>query len=711
MGHDPMTMEPRRPTPVRLLDLYWALGVTALASIAYVTALLLEVLPPRGVSVALFVAAPICAAFALLVLALRARADRDIALDWFVGGLAVGWVAMVLQALSFPPLLRGGGILDTGTQSNAGLYLLFHLAPALGAALGALNARPRWIVPATGVGILLALLVAVDVFDLPRMLRRDASYTDTLIVTEYLTAAFVVLATVLWVWRSGRAAPTLRVWVAVALSLSVYDLVFNALAADRFTAVWWASLSMRVATYAVLALGALSSVLIRLRETEDYSRRELDRREQQLRDSLRMTSELLDCARDLARAVTSDEVARVVCEDAAAVSGLAQVNLLVARPQEGLALLGSVGYDERMRDEVTGIGWDTAHPGPRSLMKGEPLFLSGRAEIQAQFPAVTKTPMRAAETAAALPIRIGGDAVGALILWDSHVRELGLLEREVLAGVAAQGGQALKRALAYESEAEKAAALQRALLPEQLPACGDVAVVTRYVSGERGLRVGGDWYDCIRVDADHVALVMGDVMGKGLRAATAMGQIRTSLRPLAIGDLSPAAALDRLDRLSPALESDDIATVVYVLLDTARGRATVARAGHPPPILVHPDGRASLLTEGGSPPLGCGVSGRENASVEVPAGSLLVLYTDGMVETRTAGLDGLDQFVESVGREAARRPGDLEGLATTLLSTATARQHEDDSALLIARMPPVTASGKDGTTRDLAPGKTYPSHD
>jgi serine phosphatase RsbU (regulator of sigma subunit) len=96
-----------------------------------------------------------------------------------------------------------------------------------------------------------------------------------------------------------------------------------------------------------------------------------------------------------------------------------------------------------------------------------------------------------------------------------------------------------------------------------------------------------------------------------------------------------------------------------------------------------------------------------DASVEVPEGSLLVLYTDGMVETRSAGLDDLDRFVDSVGHEAARRPGDLVGLATTLLAAATTRQHADDSALLIARMPSVTATSRDGVIRGQTTGETF----
>ncbi len=162
------------------------------------------------------------------------------------------------------------------------MYLLFHLAPAVAAIAGALNAPPAWRIPVTAAGVVLAVLIAVDAVPLPLLLRPDASFTGLLLGAEYLLVAVVTVAVVMWVLRVGRTAPALRGWVGVALSLSVYDVLLNAFAAERFSAVWWASLSLRVATYAVLAVGVVLSTLVRLRETETYSESELTRREDQL---------------------------------------------------------------------------------------------------------------------------------------------------------------------------------------------------------------------------------------------------------------------------------------------------------------------------------------------------------------------------------------------------------------------------------------------
>ncbi len=682
---DLVSIEPRRPRPDRRLDLYLALAVTALASLVYVAALIFHLVPPEGMAVVFFAAAPICAGFALVVLLVRARAERDSALRWFCGGLVVAWVSMVLQLISFPSVSDSGGVLGTNTQSNAALYLWFHLAPAVAAIAGALNASPIWRVPSTVAGVGVALLIATDAVPLPMLLRPDASFTGLLVGAEYVLVGVVALAAVLWVLRVGRTAPALRGWVGVALSLSVYDVLLNAFAAERFTAVWWASLSLRVATYAVLAVGAVVSTLIRLRETEYYGERELARREDQLRASLGLTSQLLSCAEDLARAVTPSEVADVLCADAVAASGLPRASLLVARPGEGLVLLGSVGYDDRMRAEVTEIGWDTPHPGPRTLLKGDPVFLNSAEELREQFPAVARTPLREAATAVALPIRVGNEPLGALILWDSRPRPLEQPKRDVLLGIAAEGGLALKRAQAYENEAMAAATLQRSLLPSSLPQRPDLAMAARYVAGERGLRVGGDWYDCMEIDDRHVALVVGDVMGKGLRAAALMGQIRTSLRSLASADPSPAAVLTGLDRLGSMLDTFEIATLAYVLLDVEAGVATIARAGHLPPLLIDPEGRARLLEAGGSPPLGTPASRRPEAQVEVRPGSTFVLYTDGIVEERATGLDSLNSFVGIVERAASAHGDDLETMATEVLAAATSPEREDDIAVLLAR--------------------------
>lgn len=229
----PVEIEPRRPGPDRRLDLYWALAVSALASAIYVAALVLRAVPPEGLAIVFFAAAPVSAGFALLVLLVRARAERDSALDWFCAGLAVAWVAMLLQLISFPVVDEGGGVFGTNDQSSAALYLWFHLALALGALAGALEVPFAWRLPSLVAGVGFSLLLAVNAFELPLLLRPDASFTGLLVGAEYVLVGVIVVASVLWVLRVGRAAPALRGWVGVALSLSAYDVLLNAFAAER----------------------------------------------------------------------------------------------------------------------------------------------------------------------------------------------------------------------------------------------------------------------------------------------------------------------------------------------------------------------------------------------------------------------------------------------------------------------------------------------
>jgi hypothetical protein len=287
-------------------------------------------------------------------------------------------------------------------------------------------------------------------------------------------------------------------------------------------------------------------------------------------------------------------------------------------------------------------------------------------------------------------------------VWDIVARPLASSQRDILKGIATQGGQALRRALAFENEANAAATLQRSLLSAGLPHRDDLAMAARYVPGERGLRVGGDWYDCVAIDERLVALVVGDVMGKGLRAAAVMGQMRTAVRSLAGAEPSPAAVLTGLDRLHSMLEVDEIATVAYVLLDVESRVARIARAGHLPPILIDPEGHASLLEAGGSPPLGTPTPERVEAEVEIRPGSVLVLYTDGIVEDRVTGLDGLEGFVDLVEQTAGRRAGDVDALATDLLLSTFASHRQDDIALLVARVQGVPAGGRLETASERA---------
>src|SRR3954453_671256 len=649
-------LPPRTPRPVRRFDLLAGLAAAALASAAYVAALVVSPVPPRGAAVVLLGAAPLCGLFALVVLETRARAENVPALTWASGGLMVSVVAMVAQLLSFPTVSPDGGPLGTSFQSSAALYLLFHLAWAAGAAAGALGAPPSLRKPAVVAGVVLAVLLGVDAVPLPLLLRTDESFTPTLILAEYLLVVLVALCAVVWVRRTGLSPQPLRGWVGVALSLSAYDVLLHAIGGARFEAVWWASLSMRVATYGVLAGGAVWTTLAKLSDLESYTDAELFRREGQLRQSLTLTRQLLSCADDLAQSMTPAEVARVLCTDAVEASGVPYAAAMLSRLDDRLRLLGTAGYDAAMTREAEQVDWDAPLPGARTILPGQPLFLSSEQAVAERFPGTEATVLRRVRALAALPMTVRSEPIGSLVVWDTKPREWSREQREVLAGLAAQGGQAIARAQAFEDQATAARTLQESLLPTRLPSLPDLDVAARYVAGERGLRVGGDWYDCVEVDDHRVALVVGDVMGKGLHAAALMGQMRTTLRSLTVVDPSPSAVLTALDRVTQDLAPDEIATIVYVLLDLSTGAARIARAGHLPPLLTTAHGGTTAIYGGASPPLGAPYGERGEAEVHIPLGSLLVLYSDGMVEDRETGLEpGMADLIRSVTTLTAAR--------------------------------------------------------
>jgi serine phosphatase RsbU (regulator of sigma subunit) len=676
---------PRSTRPDRRIDVYLLLAATFVAVAAYIGALLLEVLPPRGLTVAFFAATPIFAAFALAVLATRGRAEQDERLSWVSAGLAAGIVAMVLQVISFPAVAPDGGPLGTSDDSSAFLYLLFHLTFGAAAIAGALGAPIAWRVPSVVVGCVLAVLIAIDAIPLPELIRGGTVFTPLLIWVEIVLAAVIAGATMLWVVRVGRSAAALNGWVGVALSLSFYDVALNAISGERFEAVWWGSLSLRVATYVALAGGALATVLTRLRDAESYSSSELDRRESQLRNSLAVTAGLLSSAEDLSRAITSEQVADTLSANARAAAGATYASVVIGRRGEPLRLLGADGYDPAMRRRLTTVDWDLGLPPPQVLALGQPMFIGTHDEIQQRFPRVSELPMGRAGALATLPINVWDEPIGVLSVWDTAPRRWSENHRRLLAGLAAQGGQAIARAQAYEQQATAARTLQASLLPSRLPEPSRLDLAARYQPAEDGVLVGGDWYDCLVLGDHLVALIVGDVMGKGLHAAAQMGQIRMAVRSVAALDPSPSAVLKALDELNIELGIDEIVTMAYVLVDTTLGRGRVARAGHLPPALAHPEGKVELIDAGSSAPLGAPHGERVEAEFSLPVGGLLVLYTDGLVEDRATGLDrGMDQLILSLETMAPYDQPTGE-LAARLLQDCSVDRGRDDIALLMAR--------------------------
>jgi serine phosphatase RsbU (regulator of sigma subunit) len=192
----------------------------------------------------------------------------------------------------------------------------------------------------------------------------------------------------------------------------------------------------------------------------------------------------------------------------------------------------------------------------------------------------------------------------------------------------------------FRREHEAAVVLQRSLLPDSVPTEHDgLEFDVRYRPAGPGIAVGGDWYDIVLLDDGSVGLTLGDVAGRGLTAASVMGKIRPALRAYVIDGHGPAEALERLDRLMKEAPTRQMATLFHLQFEPATGSARYVRAGHPPALLRHSDGTVSELDGSGTPPLGVldGISYREH-TVEIPPGSLLLMYTDGLIERRDTSL-------------------------------------------------------------------------
>ncbi|WP_189310752.1 SpoIIE family protein phosphatase [Streptomyces brasiliensis] len=277
-------------------------------------------------------------------------------------------------------------------------------------------------------------------------------------------------------------------------------------------------------------------------------------------------------------------------------------------------------------------------------------------------------------------------------------------DRDLAVELAARAAVCIDNARLYRREHERALILQRSLLPPGDPEASGLDIACRYLPGNAATEVGGDWFDVIELPGHRTALVVGDVMGRGLRAAVAMGELRTAVRTLALLDLEPAEVLSALDEIARGLGTPGgvqqatrtarqardadlsevyLATCVYAVYDSVTRRCTFANAGHLPPVLVEPGEPALMLDVPPGMPLGVGGEPFEEVEVELPEGALLALYTDGLVESRDHPLDeGLQAFVGALTDPA--RP--LEDVCDHVLNTLDTHHGEDDIALLMARV-------------------------
>jgi serine phosphatase RsbU (regulator of sigma subunit) len=284
------------------------------------------------------------------------------------------------------------------------------------------------------------------------------------------------------------------------------------------------------------------------------------------------------------------------------------------------------------------------------------------------------------------PLAVGGRAMGSIVVARPDGPPFAPADEELAARVAEQAALQLESARRYEQEHEIAGALQQSLLPDDLPAVPGLALAARYLAAGDAIDAGGDWYEVLPLDDGQVALAVGDVVGKGARAAAAMGQLRTALRALAMEGLGPAELLARLSGFAETVPEAGCATVAYAVVDADSGELRYACAGHPYPVLAGA-GSARLLQDGRGGPLAGLPSARfDEGRARLDEGDVIALYTDGLVERRREGLDaGFARLVAAAGGLSEAR---VEAFCDGLLSALEAGDAADDVALLVARRSP-----------------------
>ncbi|MBP8531946.1 SpoIIE family protein phosphatase [Streptomyces sp. MK37H] len=335
-------------------------------------------------------------------------------------------------------------------------------------------------------------------------------------------------------------------------------------------------------------------------------------------------------------------------------------------------------------------------PSAECLTEGRAILFQVNDELMVRWDALD--PVRAARirehgihSELVVPMRTRGVTLG-VVFFARHRTPVPFDEDDLLLAeeISARAAVCVDNARRYKRERMTARALQRNLLPRRLPDLAAMEVTSRYLPSETWAGVGGDWFDVIPLSGARAALVVGDTVGRGVEASAAMGRLRSAIRTLADIDLPPGELLTHLDDLVTRLAAEDDheppegtgATCLYAVYDPVSRHCTLASAGHPPPVVVTPDGSAEILDVPDGPPLGLSTLPFEAVETELSEGSVLALYTDGLVEGHDRATDeGLEALCEALAQ-----PGpSLDALGDTVLRTLLPARPEDDVALLLAR--------------------------
>ena len=346
----------------------------------------------------------------------------------------------------------------------------------------------------------------------------------------------------------------------------------------------------------------------------------------------------------------------------------------------------------RSREELAGMAWAdivtlVVHPDDRDRVE-QNLSSGDESGFHYEFRVV----------------RSDGSEILVAVFGEAVLDEAG--ERAVLRGSvqditerrAAEEALAMAAANAEAAAREHsiADALQRSLLPQKGFDLDHLEVATYYRAGVEGTQVGGDWYDVIELGGGRTALVVGDVMGRGVRAAAVMGQLRSAVRAYARLDLPPADLLESLDGLVRELGEDHIVTCIYAVFDPADRCLRFANAGHLPPIIGVPGGECRIVDGEENPPLGVGPFNLTQHEVDLESNARVVLYTDGLVERRG---EDLGMGIENLAKHVATLIGPVDGVPEELVAAMLPEGPDDDVAILVARVDP--PSGEESLSHRL----------
>ncbi|MET8241908.1 SpoIIE family protein phosphatase [Streptomyces sp. NPDC005078] len=368
-------------------------------------------------------------------------------------------------------------------------------------------------------------------------------------------------------------------------------------------------------------------------------------------------------------------------------------------------IVGAIGYPESFTKMVEAEPVTAVSPVSDVLNSGVPLFIDTAQEHVRRYPHMAhRIDASGKKSWAFLPLIASGRPIGACSISFTDQRRLDETEQTLLTALSGLIAQALERARLHDADHVRARELQRGLLPRSLPVLPSLTAAARYIPAGEAADVGGDWYDVLPLSSGRVALVIGDVMGHGLSEAATMGRLRTAVHTLADLELSPDDLLAHLNDLVAELGEDFYATCLYAVYDPTDASCTFAAAGHPPPVVVDPQGMVRFLDLEPNSPLGVADPPFETTQLHVPDGSLLVFYTDGLTGTATRTIDrGMTLLTRALSE--ALEKSDTDG------GTAASANHAETRHVVHAAPDPLLERLCDALTTNLLPSVSNTTDD